>query len=110
MSDDAKPTREVSELAKNALSLSPEARAALVGLTLQSLDNRIDASSEEEWNREIARRIPELGSGSTKAVPRGEATRRVPSRLRSWSEYLAESPAASPEFMENVEGTPAPQR
>jgi hypothetical protein len=48
--------REVSELLEKALSLPPEARAALAGSLLESLDDQVDANAEDEWNREIARR------------------------------------------------------
>jgi Putative addiction module component len=50
-------TREVSNLLKKALELPPEARAVLANSLLESLDETVDASAEEEWNREIAHRI-----------------------------------------------------
>jgi Putative addiction module component len=49
----------VSELLKKALALPPAARAALAGSLLDSLEERVQASAAEEWNREIARRIAE---------------------------------------------------
>lgn len=70
-------TAEVSELLKKALSLPPEARAALAGSLLESLDDTVDLSAEEEWNKEIARRIQELDSGKVKPVPWAEARRQV---------------------------------
>jgi putative addiction module component (TIGR02574 family) len=70
-------TQEVSELLKKALALPPEARAALAGSLLESLDDNLDASAEEEWNKEIARRIQELDSGKVKPIPWGEARRQV---------------------------------
>jgi putative addiction module component (TIGR02574 family) len=69
--------REVSELLEKALSLPPEARAALAGSLLDSLDETVDASAEEEWNNEIARRIQELDSGKVKPVPWAEARRQI---------------------------------
>lgn len=68
---------DVSELLKKALALPPEARAAMAGSLLDSLDDTVDASAEEEWNQEIARRIAELDSGKVKPVPWGEARRQV---------------------------------
>ena len=70
-------TQEVSELLKKALALPPEARAALAGSLLDSLDDTVDASAEEEWNAEIARRIQELDSGKVKPVAWAEARRQV---------------------------------
>ena len=65
-------TQEVSELLKKA-----EARAALAGSLLESLEDTVDASVEEEWNQEIARRIAELDSGKVKPVPWAEARRQI---------------------------------
>lgn len=68
---------DVSELLKKALALPVEARAALAGSLLDSLDESVDASAEEEWNKEIARRIEELDSGKVKTIPWAEARRQV---------------------------------
>jgi len=70
-------SQDVSELLKKALDLPAEARAALAGSLLDSLDDTVDASAEEEWNQEIARRIAELDSGKVKPVPWAEARRQV---------------------------------
>jgi putative addiction module component (TIGR02574 family) len=70
-------TPDVSELLKKALALPPEARAALAGSLLESLDDTVDSSAEEEWGREIARRIEELDSGKVKPVPWAEARRQI---------------------------------
>jgi putative addiction module component (TIGR02574 family) len=69
--------REVSELLEKALALPPEARAALAGSLLDSLDDTVDAAAEEEWNKEIARRIEELDSGKVKPIPWAEARRQI---------------------------------
>jgi putative addiction module component (TIGR02574 family) len=70
-------TQEVSELLKKALALPPEARAALAGSLLESLDDTIYASAEEEWNQEIARRIEELDSAKVKPIPWAETRRQI---------------------------------
>jgi putative addiction module component (TIGR02574 family) len=70
-------TQEVSELLKRALALPAEARAALAGSLLESLDDTVDASAEEEWSQEIALRIQELDSGKVKPIPWVEARRQV---------------------------------
>ena len=68
---------DVSELLKKALALPPEARAALAGSLLESLDDTVDEAAEEEWNKEIARRIQELDSGKVKPIPWEEARRQI---------------------------------
>jgi putative addiction module component (TIGR02574 family) len=70
-------SQEVSQLLKKALALPAEARAALAGSFLESLDATVDESGEEESNKEIARRIEELDSGKVKPVPWAEARRQV---------------------------------
>lgn len=70
-------TQEVSEFLKKALALPPEARAALAGSLLESLEDTLDAGAEEEWNQEIARRIAELDSGKVKPIPWAEARRQI---------------------------------
>jgi putative addiction module component (TIGR02574 family) len=74
---------DVSELLKKALALPAEARAALAGSLLESLDDSVEASAEEEWNQEIARRIGELDSGTVKLVPWAEARRQVAAILNA---------------------------
>jgi hypothetical protein len=44
---------DVSELLKKALALPPEARAALAGSLLESLDDAVDPSVEEAWKLEM---------------------------------------------------------
>jgi putative addiction module component (TIGR02574 family) len=67
----------VSNLLKKALALPPEARAALAGSLLESLDDTVDQGAEEEWNKEIAHRIGELDSGKVKPVPWAEVRRQI---------------------------------
>ena len=68
---------DVSDLLKKALELPVEARAALASSLIESLDGTVDASAEEEWNKEIARRIEELDSGKVRTVPWAEARRQI---------------------------------
>ena len=74
-------TQEVSELLKKALALPPEARAALAGSLLESLDDTVDALVEEAWKLEIAQRIQELDSGKVKPIPWAEARRQISALL-----------------------------
>jgi len=74
-------TEEVSDLLKKALALPAEARAALAGSLLESLEDIVDASAEEAWSQEIARRIEELDSGKVKPIPWAEARRQISATL-----------------------------
>jgi len=69
--------QDVSELLKKSLELPAEARAALAGSLLESLDDQVDASAEEEWKQEIARRIAELDSGKVKPIPWADARKSI---------------------------------
>jgi putative addiction module component (TIGR02574 family) len=84
-------TQEVSELLKKALALPAEARAALAGSLLESLEDIMDAAAEEEWNQEIARRIAERGSGRVKPIPWTEARRQI-SAILNGREAAGDSP------------------
>ena len=68
---------EVSELLKRALALPPEARAALAGSLLDSLDDAVDASAEEAWSQEIRCRIEELDSGKAKPISWADARHQI---------------------------------
>lgn len=70
-------TKEVSELLQKALALPAEARAALAGSLLDSLDDSVDPTAEEAWRLEIARRIEDLDSGKVKPIPWAEARRQI---------------------------------
>ena len=73
---------KVSDLLKEALSLPPEARAALATSLLSSLDeDKVDEAAELEWEREIARRVDELKAGSVVTVPWVEVKKRALARI-----------------------------
>jgi putative addiction module component (TIGR02574 family) len=69
--------QDVTELLRSAMELPAEARAALAGSLLESLDDQVDASAEEEWKQEIARRIAELDSGKVKPIPWADARKSI---------------------------------
>ena len=52
-----------SKLLEKALKLPVEARAALAGSLIESLDETIDEDVEAAWAEEIGRRIRDLDSG-----------------------------------------------
>jgi len=69
---------EISDILKKALALPAEARAALAGSLLESLDEHpLDSGAEAAWSEEIGRRIEELDSGKVKPVPWAEARRQI---------------------------------
>jgi len=75
-------TDEASDVLKRALALPPEARAAIAGTLLESLDeNPPDPGVEAAWSEEIARRIEELDSGKVKPIPWAEARRQIAALL-----------------------------
>jgi putative addiction module component (TIGR02574 family) len=66
-----------SRLLEDALKLPPEARAALAGSLLDSLEEGIDAEAESEWEAEIARRVQQLDSGVVSPIPWSEARKAI---------------------------------
>jgi putative addiction module component (TIGR02574 family) len=73
---------DVSELLRKALALPPEARAALAGSLLESLDDEpCDDGVEAAWNEEIKRRIEEIDSGKVQMIPYEEVRRRLAALL-----------------------------
>ena len=72
--------REAAEILKDALALPAEARAALAGSLLESLDTDVDEDAEAAWATEVNRRLAELDSGTVKTSPWAEVRRRLIAR------------------------------
>jgi putative addiction module component (TIGR02574 family) len=72
--------RDAADILKDALALPPEARAAVAGSLLESLDDQIDEGSEAAWEVEIARRLKELDTGKVKLIPWATVRRRLMGR------------------------------
>ena len=70
-------TAQARKVLEEALRLPAEARAALAGQLIESLDEQIDEGAEEAWSLEIARRVRQLARGTTSAVPWTEARRLI---------------------------------
>lgn len=68
---------DISDLLKKALELPPEARAALAGSLLESLDETVDPLAEREWSDEIMRRMKDLDSGKVKPVSWADARSQI---------------------------------
>ncbi len=62
-----------SRILEEALKLSPEARAALAGSLLDSLEQAPDPDAEAMWAAELARRVREIDQGAVRLVPWSEA-------------------------------------
>ncbi len=75
-------TEEVAQLLKKALALPPEARAALAGSLLESLEEEpADENVEAAWSEEIKRRIDDVDSGRVQMMPYEEVRRRLAALL-----------------------------
>lgn len=68
---------DTAKLLEEALKLPPEARAALAGSLLDSLDRQPDPGAEAAWEAEIARRLRELDRGAVESVPWSEARKTI---------------------------------
>jgi len=65
------------KILEEALRLPIEARAALAGYLIESLDDSVDEDAEAAWSQEIARRVEELDKGTVKTVPWSVARRQI---------------------------------
>lgn len=72
--------RDAAEILKEALALPTEARAALAGSLLDSLDTEVDEDAEAAWGIEVDRRVAELDSGTVRTIPWAEVRRRLAAR------------------------------
>lgn len=66
-----------AKLLEEALKLPSEARAALAGSLLDSLDDTVDPAAEVAWEVEIAKRLKELDDGKVRPIPWSEARRAI---------------------------------
>ena len=62
------------------MRLPLEARAALAGSLIESLDHAVDEGAEAEWEAEIAKRLTEIDSSQVRSVPWSEARRIISGR------------------------------
>jgi putative addiction module component (TIGR02574 family) len=65
------------EIYKEALELPQEARAALIGSLLDSLDEEVDENAESLWETEILKRIRDIEKGSVKMIPWSEVKHQL---------------------------------
>jgi putative addiction module component (TIGR02574 family) len=69
--------QNIVEILKEALKLPAEARAALAGTLLDSLDETVDRDAESAWEAEIVMRLKEIDDGKIKLIPWAEARARI---------------------------------
>jgi putative addiction module component (TIGR02574 family) len=67
----------IDDILKQALRLPPEARAALAGSLIDSLDEPLDLDAESAWEAEIAARIREIDEGKVTLIPWAEARAKI---------------------------------
>jgi putative addiction module component (TIGR02574 family) len=70
-------TDKAAKLLEEALRLPPEARAAIAGRLMESLEEDVDEDAEAAWAREIERRLEDVDSGKVVSIPWAEARRRI---------------------------------
>jgi hypothetical protein len=70
----------VVEILKKALELPPEARAAIAGALLDSLDETLDQDAESAWEAEVVMRLREMDEGTVELVPWAVARDRIAGR------------------------------
>jgi putative addiction module component (TIGR02574 family) len=69
--------QNIVEILKEALKLPQEARAALAGTLIDSLDETVDRDAESAWEAEIITRLKEMDEGKVNLVPWAEARAKI---------------------------------
>jgi putative addiction module component (TIGR02574 family) len=67
----------IADILKEALRLPPEARAALAGSLLDSLDESLDLDAESAWEAEIAARVRQIDEEEITLIPWAEARAKI---------------------------------
>ena len=75
-------SRTLEEVAKEALELTVDARAALAKQLLDSLAQPSPEEVEQRWVAEATRRYRELKAGRARSIPSEEVFQRLESRHR----------------------------
>ena len=75
-------SRDIKDIAAEALELPLTARAELASQLLESLDDLSEEESDQLWAQEAERRYAEYKAGRIEAVPSEEVFARLRSRTR----------------------------
>lgn len=70
----------IAHILKEALKLPSEARAALAGTLLDSLDETVDKDAEAAWEAEILLRLRDIDEGKIHPMPWSEARTKISGR------------------------------
>ena len=73
--------RDAADVLRHALALQAEARAALIGPFIESLDQVIDEGAEEVWRDEIYYRLEQIDRRAVELIPWQDARRRLRNRI-----------------------------
>ncbi|MBP8116380.1 MAG: addiction module protein [Nitrospira sp.] len=65
------------QLLEAALKLPPEARAAMAGALLDSLDTIVDADAEQQWEQENVHRLKALDLPQSRVAAWSDARRSI---------------------------------
>ena len=68
---------DITEILKEALKLPAEARAALAGTLLDSLDESVDEDAKSAWEAEVVSRLREIDEGKIKLISWAEARTKI---------------------------------
>ncbi len=74
--------RKLEDLAREAMELAPESRAALAKRLLDSLESPDADEHERLWVEESARRYEDLRAGRARAIPAEEVFAKLAARSR----------------------------
>jgi len=80
MAQEVNMKQDAAGILREALKLPPEARAAVAGSLLDSLEESVDEDVEAAWQAEILVRLQEIDKGAVKMVPWAEARRQIAGR------------------------------
>jgi putative addiction module component (TIGR02574 family) len=83
ISGDFMSAETLNKLRSDVLMLPEAERAELAHVLITSLDAPTDADAADAWDKEIVRRLAEIGAGTAKLIDRDEFRRRMQARTRS---------------------------
>lgn len=75
-------SRDLKDIAAEALELPPASRAELASQLLDSLENLSEEENDQLWAQEAERRYAEYKAGNIEAVPAEEVFARLRSRRK----------------------------
>jgi putative addiction module component (TIGR02574 family) len=78
-------SKTLTEVTRDAADLSERERSKLVRILLDLSEGEIEPTPDvqEDWDREIERRLAELRTGKVKGVPLEDVKRKIESRWPS---------------------------